>query len=89
MVATRSKSMSRLCEHADVCFAFATGSKGHPDYRLAVSVFAHPKKNAMQSGGRPDIVASRFELERKSSRKRKTYLSSQKSNHYIHAQTSF
>jgi hypothetical protein len=49
--------MSRLCKHADVCFAFATGNRSHPDYMLAVSIFAHPK-NAMQCRGRLDKVAS-------------------------------
>lgn len=81
--------MSRLWQHADVCFAFATDSTCRPDYMLAVSIFIHPKKKTPCSVEVDAMWSPRVsnKLRRKSSNN--SSISSQESNHHIHAAKSF
>lgn len=82
--------MSCLCEHADVGFAFATGSKSHPDYMLAVSIFVHPKKrHAVWRSTQCGRLESLINSKENHPRKENSYLSSQKSFHHTHAAKSF
>ena len=81
--------MSRLCEHADVCFAFATGSTCRPVYVLAVSIFIIQKKrHAVWRSTEYSRLESLINSE-ENHKKKKSSISSQEFNHHIHAAKSF
>ena len=79
--------MSRLCEHADVCFAFATGSKSHPDYMLAVSIICPSKTPCSVEAD--SIESPRVWLSSEISIEKVMCIVPRIRSHHIHAAKSF